>query len=200
MCDGSTKWQEIEHLRQVFRANGYPEAMIKGNLRGQPTLSHSSQTSQTPPKALAPPLRLWTQREDRKGLSTIGSEAVCRSRSTVRSALVQVKQPSEDRKKKGVYEVSCQDCECMYIREISRAIEKCLSEHKNAVKKHNSNNGIAAHAWTNQHQVDWKAAKTREMEENYRKRRVLEALRIHQQQHTPTRTWSGNQSFLATTA
>lgn len=24
MCDGSTKWQEIEHQRQVLRANGYP--------------------------------------------------------------------------------------------------------------------------------------------------------------------------------
>ena len=36
----------------------------------------------------------------------------------------------------------------------------------------------------NQHQVDWKAAKTREMEGNYLKRRVLEALHIHQQQHT----------------
>jgi len=52
------------------------------------------------------------------------------------------------------------------------------------VKKHDSNNGIPTHAWTNQHQVDWKAAKTREMEGNYWKRRLLEALRIHQQQHT----------------
>ena len=34
VCDGSTKWQEIEHLRQVFRAKGYLEAVIKGNLRG----------------------------------------------------------------------------------------------------------------------------------------------------------------------
>ena len=112
-------------------------------------------------------------------------KSVCRSRSTLRSTLVQVKQPSEDRKKKGVvYKVPCQDCDCVYIGETSKILEKCLGEHKNAVKKHDSNNGIAAHAWTNQHQVDWKAAKTREMEGNYRKRRVLEALHIHQQQHT----------------
>ena len=79
--------------------------------------------------------------------------------------------------------ILCQDCECVYIGETSRTLEKCLSEHKNAVKKHNSNNGIAAHAWTNQHQVDWKAPKTREMEGNWRGR-VLEALQVHQQQHT----------------
>ena len=116
-------------------------------------------------------------------MQTIGS--VCRSRSTLRSALVQVTQTSEDRKKKGIiYDVPCQDCDCVYIRETSKTLEKCLSEHKNAVKKHDCNNGIAAHAWTNQHQVDWKAAKTREMEGNYWKRRVLEALHIHQQLHT----------------
>ena len=34
VCDGNTKWQEIGHLRQVFWANGYPEAVIKGSLRG----------------------------------------------------------------------------------------------------------------------------------------------------------------------
>ena len=76
------------------------------------------------------------------------------------------------------------DCEFVYIGETSRTIEKYLSEHKNAVKKHDSNNGIAAHAWTSQQQVDWKAAKTRETEGNYWRRRVLEALHIHQQQHT----------------
>ena len=66
----------------------------------------------------------------------------------------------------------------------SRTIEKRLSKHKNVMKKHDTNNGIAAHAWTNQHQVDWKAAKTREMEGNYWKRRVLEALHIRQHQQT----------------
>ena len=78
----------------------------------------------------------------------------------------------------------CQDCDCVYIAETSRTLEKCFSEHTNALKKHDSNNGIPAHAWTNQHQVDWKAAKTREMEGNYWKWRVLDTLHIHQQQHT----------------
>ena len=67
----------------------------------------------------------------------------------------------------------------MYIGETIRSLENRLSEHKN-----DFNNGIAAHAWTNRHQVDWKAAKTREMEGNYWKGRVLEALHIYQQQHT----------------
>ena len=51
-CDGSTKWQEIENQRQVFRANGYPEAVIRRNLRGRPTPFCSPQTSETPSKLL----------------------------------------------------------------------------------------------------------------------------------------------------
>ena len=185
MCDGSTKWQEIEHLRRVFRANGYPEAVIKRNQRGQPTPSYSPQTSETPSKLLLLPYVPGLNERIERAYQSMGVKTVCRFRSTLRSTLVQVKQPSEDRKKKGfVYEVLCQDCDCVYIGETSRTLEKCLTEHKNAVKKHDSNNGIAAHAWTNQHQVDWKAAKTREMEGNYWKWRVLEALHIHQQQHT----------------
>ena len=185
VCDGSMKWQEIKHLRRVFRTNRYPDAVIKRNLRGQPTQSYSPQTSETPSKLLLPPYVPGLSKRIERACQPLGVKTVCKSRSTLKSTLVQVKQPSEDRKKKGVvYEVPCQDCDCVYIEETSRTLEKCLSEHKNAINKYDSNNGIAAHAWTNQHQVDWKAAKTREMKENYWKRRVLEALPIHQQQHT----------------
>ena len=36
VCDGNTKCQEIKHLRQVFRDNGYPEAVVEGLLPNQP--------------------------------------------------------------------------------------------------------------------------------------------------------------------
>ena len=36
-------------------------------------------------------------------------------------------------------------------------LEKQLSEHKTAVKKHNSKNEIRVHSWANQRQVNWDA-------------------------------------------
>ena len=45
-------------------------------------------------------------------------------------------------------------------------------------------NGIAVHAWPNQHQVNWEAASVRQEERGYWSRRVLEALHIHQQHQT----------------
>ena len=50
-----------------------------------------------------------------------------------------------------IYEVPCKDCQCVYIGETGRTMEKRLSEHKNAVMKNDTKNGIAVHSWTKQH-------------------------------------------------
>ena len=83
-----------------------------------------------------------------------------------------------------MYEVPCADCECVYIGETGRTLEKRLSEHKGAVKRHDVKNGIAVHAWNEQHRVDWEAAKVKQVETNYSKRRTAEAIHIHQQWKT----------------
>ena len=159
------------------------------NLRARPTLSISNQTSQTPPKLrLLPYIPKLSERIE-KMCRPLGVKTACRSRCTLRSPLLHVKQPREDKRKKGViYEVPCKDCECVYIGKTGRPLEKQLSEHKNAVKNNDTiyiyKNGIAVHSWTKQHQVDWEAAKTIEVEGNYWRRRVLETLHIHQQQQT----------------
>ena len=69
-----------------------------------------------------------------------------KSTSTLRGALARVKQARPNRKKGVVYEVPCKDCSCVYIGEIGRILEKRLSKHKTAVKKHDPKNGIALHA------------------------------------------------------
>ena len=79
---------------------------------------------------------------------------------TLREALVRTKEPQPEWKKKGVvYQVPCGDCDSTYIGETGRTLEKRISEHKAAVKKHDEKNGIAVHAWNEQHVVDWQAAK-----------------------------------------
>ena len=80
---------------------------------------------------------------------------------------MQVKQTTEDKKKRGtVCEVICKDCECVYIGETSSPLENHLSEHKNVMKNMTyTNHGIAAHAWNNQHRVDWKAARQEDWKE-----------------------------------
>lgn len=76
-----------------------------------------------------------------------------KSTSTLRHSLMKVKQASPDRRKKDVvYEVPCKDCPCVCVGEMGRTLEKLLSEHKTAVKKHDTKNEIGVH------QVDSKPA------------------------------------------
>ena len=72
----------------------------------------------------------------------------------------------------------------MYIGETRRTLEKRLSKDKAPVKKNDPKNGIAVHDWANQHQVNWEAASVKQKERSYWRRRVLEALHIHQQHRT----------------
>ena len=55
VCQEGKRCQEIQHLRQVFRADDYPESVVKSNLKAQPTPSKSSTQSQTPPRLLLIP-------------------------------------------------------------------------------------------------------------------------------------------------
>ena len=73
------------------------------------------------------------------------------------------KEPKLAWKKKGVvYEVPCAECDCVCIRETGRMLEKRLSEHRGAVKRNDTKNGIAVctcmHGRHMQHKVDWAAA------------------------------------------
>ena len=63
-------------------------------------------------------------------------------------------------------------------------VQKRLVEHRAAVKRGDTKNGVAVHAWGQQHRVDWEGASVLEQEPRYWKRRVLEAIKIWK--HTNT--------------
>ena len=81
-------------------------------------------------------------------------------------------------KKEVVYEIPCQDCDSVYIGETGRSLERRITEHKYAVKTGDGKNGVAVHAWDEEHRMDWEGAKSLEYKPNYWKRRVLEAIWI----------------------
>ena len=88
-------------------------------------------------------------------------------------------------KKKGVvYQIPCADCNCVYIRETGRTLEKRLSEHRGVVKRNDMKNGIAVHAWKTQHRVDWEAATVKQVEMSYTQRKIIEAIHIKKQKVT----------------
>ena len=192
VCHATRLTGENNHLRQVLQANGYPTQLVYRTLRNHPTPpslppTQTDTQAETTPKFLHHPyVKGISERIERK-CKHLGIRTTLKSRETLRESLVRTKEPQPDRKRKGVvYEVPCADCECVYIGETGRTLEKRLSEHKGAVKRHDVKNGIAVHAWNEQHRVDWEAAncKVKQVETNYSKRRTVEAIHIHQQQKT----------------
>ena len=74
-----------------------------------------------------------------------------------------------EEEKRHAYQVLCAKSDSDYIGETRITLEKRISEHKGAVTRHEVINGIALHAWTKQHKVDWQAATVKHVETNHTK-------------------------------
>ena len=126
----------MEHLARVFGANGFPEKLVRKTLikpQRQQTihLPYVRSVSEKIEKTCGP---LWT----------CGVKAIFKPQSSLKRQLVRVKQKMPIEKKKEVaYQVPCKDCPKIYIGETKRTWKIRISEHKQAVKKGDENNGIA---------------------------------------------------------
>ena len=79
---------------------------------------------------------------------------------------VQNTAPAE--KKKGVvYEVPCQDCSQVYVGRTGRTLKKCISEHKQAMKRFDDKNRIAVHVFKHNHRIAWDEANVSTSETSY---------------------------------
>ena len=176
-----------QHLRSVFQANGYPTPQIDRILRNRPR----PPPLQTEPKTRPPPSSYISTTSEESCSERI--ERVCRPLGTrttfksraLREAMVRTKEPHPVRKKEGVmYQAPCAECDCAHIGETERSLEKRLSEHRGAVKRNDTKNGIAVYAWKTQHKVDWDAATVKQVETNYVRRRTIKAIHIKRREVT----------------
>ena len=79
-----------------------------------------------------------------------------------------------------VYSIPCADCSATYIGETGRTLKVRMAEHKRAVKSKDPPNGIAVHVQKTAHNINWQEARILARENNWGRRRVLEALEIQQ--------------------
>ena len=185
ICKGKQVRLEKQHLERAFHANGYPKHVVRKRLYGcrmtQPQQEQTQQddTPQEKPKMILLPYLSRVSEHIQRVCKKVGVKAVFKSQSTLRELLTKVKTPQPDVMRKGVvYRVPCMDCDVAYIGETGRNLQRRLKEHKYAVKRGDEKNGIAVHAKTHHHQVNWDGAEVLLQEDRYWKRRVLEAIEI----------------------
>ena len=89
---------------------------------------------------------------------TCDLKLVFKSQRTLRSLLSNVKNKTPAEKVKGVvYRVNC-SCGSTYMGETGRTLELRPKEHQRAVKSRQTSNGIAVHANSTQHSIQWDSA------------------------------------------
>ena len=186
VCHHTTKSQEIEHLKQVFRANGFPESSLKKILDGPirrdtPTPTPTTVEEERQKVIFLPYVHGLSQKIENI-CRRLGIKTIFKSSNTLRQSLVHVKNSIPEEKKKGVvYEVPCMDCEQVPIGETGRTMQKRVTEHKTAMRKYDKKNGIAVHAWRADDRIEWEAARVGTRAAQYWKRRVVEDLQIQKQ-------------------
>lgn len=192
LCRDSTVEEELTHLSRVFQSNGYPSKFVRRVLDKPPTRNirrvgeeEEAEKEENKPKILYLPYVRGVNERIERGCKNLGVRTVFKSRHTLRQTLMNVKSKTPGECKRGaVYEIPCADCDSVYIGETGRSLKDRIKEHKYAVSRGDMKNGVAAHAWTRQHKVDWSSAKVRSVEQFLWKRKVLEA--IHIQRETST--------------
>ena len=77
-----------------------------------------------------------------------------------------------------VYQIPCASCDAVYIGQTGRPLGRRIKEHEAAVRRNDTNNGLALHYTTQQHSPDWNSAKILFQEKNTAVRLQLEGLAI----------------------
>ena len=190
LCRDSSVDGELTHLTRIFESNGYPTSFVRRVLNQPPTRNNGStckteEGEESKPKVLYLPYIRGVSERIERGCRNLGVRTVFKSRNTLRQTLMNVKSRTPRECKRGaVYEIPCADCDSVYIGETGRSLKDRIKEHKYAVNRGDMKNGVAAHAWYSQHQVDWSSAKVRTVEPFLWKRKVLEAIHIQREAST----------------
>ena len=185
-------------MHNTFRANGFPTKTIKPILEDPKYQQQTTPVEQSPdeigpedaePKRTLclPYVKGLSEKIDKvcRTIKSVKIRTVFKTVKTLRRTLMRVKNMVPEEKKKGVvYEIPCKDCSQTYVGETGRTLKKRISEHKQAVRRLDSNNGIAVHVQLQDHRIDWEGACVIENEQRYWRRRVLEAIHIQTRPHS----------------
>ena len=183
ICHPTKMQQEMDHLNQVFQANGFPKNLVKKTLTTHPPplpeTSEPQQQVDEAPKILCTPYIKGLSEKIAKVCAPLGVKPVFRPKKTLKRELMQVKNRTPEQKQTGVvYEIPCKDCPEVYVGETKRTLKVRLSEHRQAVKRGDPKNGIAVHVQKTNHCINWEGATVQRRAEGFWLRRTVEAIQI----------------------
>jgi len=186
--------EELSFLRDVFVMNGYPLRLVnevinnswaketkKSILRDNPTHANEEKKRSEYYDILhAPYIQGFTENLQKK-LRNFNIGIVNKKGESIKQAICHMKQKiPRTQQKNRVYKFDCKDCKSWYIGETGQKIEKRTYQHQNDIKNGKETNAIFMHLQQhNSHSIKWQEVSYLEREEDWKKRKIKEALYIN---------------------
>ena len=144
ICSNTTREPELERLKEVFQANGFPEDLVRKTLTSHSTPAPIPEPGQEPVKTLCTPYICGLSEKLERVCTSLGVRAAFKPVRTLKQTLMRLKTRIPEERKRGVvYEVPCKEYSKTYVGETKRTLKVRLGEHKQTVKRGAPRNGIA---------------------------------------------------------
>ena len=149
-----SKRDERKHLYSTFHKNGYPLDFVNK------VLSHRKQTNTDQPnqtrKRITLPYINTTSEMTARLLRPFNIDIAHKPTCKLRSKFTNHKDKTNvTEKHNAIYMFTCKNCPDKYIGQTSKKIQTRLTEHQNAINRHDHNSLPAKHADDNGHKFDW---------------------------------------------
>ena len=181
VSDSEDKKEEIKHVKDVLRSNGYknwafeiPKRKQETNKNEQPTRSNQQKIP------VGIPYISGLSEKLQRIFRSHGIPSYHKPQNTLRSLLVRPKDKTPKEKQCGlIYSFTCKECETEYIGETARSLGTRFKEHTDG--KH-PNSDIQEHITNTGHQVSINDIEIVSKENKDFQRKIREAVTIHKRQ------------------
>ena len=175
--------QEIEHIKQSLRSNGYNMKLInqivrkkRRNMLNPQSDTQSHQPNNDEHKYVSAPYIKGASEKMTRILKPHKIILANKTTTTLKSKLQSLKDPVPLNETTNIiYQIPCSDCDQVYIGETSRNINKRNEEHKNAIGRRDQNSQIFQHVTQELHQVQWNNTRILDRNNNLKQRKFIEA-------------------------
>ena len=175
ICEVSNNNDELEHLRNVLKMNGYPRHFIDNAMK-TPQSIHQKIEYQS--SVCLPYIGPASHKIERILRNEAGIKVYHSSENKLFRALCTHKDNVNESQKPGVYRIPC-ECGLVYIGETGRNLSIRLKEHKtNCEKTEQDKSAVAKHTWTYDHRIKWDEATILAIDSHKFSRKMRESIEI----------------------
>ncbi|BHF80878.1 hypothetical protein SprV_0702400600 [Sparganum proliferum] len=166
------KIAELQYLRRVFKANGYPRNFVNRCIRKRDERPNRTDTKVW--RAL-PYVKKVSEAVGRL-LTPLGVGVAHRPEATIRRQLMKPKDPLPRQETSGVvYRIWCSCGQSNYVGETGRQLQTRMAEHAAAVRRNDASSQVAAHSTGSGHTFKFDEAEILARGDNRVSRELLES-------------------------